>query len=361
VNQSEPGQAFAWLGPLRGHARAALMSLFRSVIQTADGRRILADGLEGSRTRPQLPPGAASADVPWYPGLGRPAAADTPGPAPLFITGRFRSGSTLLWNIFRNIPECKAYYEPFNERRWFDPAARGTRTDPTHVGVDDYWREYDGLERLGAFYDATWIDQHLFMDASSWNPAMRAYIQTLVDAARPARAVLQFNRVDFRLAWLRHTFPEARILHLCRHPRDQWCSSLVNSAAFTKDGTMDEFRGHDHFYLVNWARDLRYQFPFLDADAVQHPYQLFYLIWKLSYLFGSAHADYSFAFERLVDTPDAELEQMLGAAGVTRYDASILKRLIVPQSPGKWRAYAPEAWFAQHEAAAEETLRAFFG
>ena len=40
--------------------------------------------------------------------------------SPIIITGRFRSGSTLLWNIFRDLPECTAYYEPFNERRWFD-------------------------------------------------------------------------------------------------------------------------------------------------------------------------------------------------------------------------------------------------
>ena len=41
---------------------------------------------------------------------------------PIFITARFRTGSTLLWNIFRHIEGCTAYYEPFNERRWFDAA-----------------------------------------------------------------------------------------------------------------------------------------------------------------------------------------------------------------------------------------------
>ena len=62
----------------------------------------------------------------------------------VIVTGRFRSGSTLLWNLFRQAGGFTAYYEPLNERRWFDPTARGDRTDSTHRNVSDYWREYDG-------------------------------------------------------------------------------------------------------------------------------------------------------------------------------------------------------------------------
>jgi hypothetical protein len=31
---------------------------------------------------------------------------------PIFITARFRSGSTLLWNMFRRLRGYRAYYEP---------------------------------------------------------------------------------------------------------------------------------------------------------------------------------------------------------------------------------------------------------
>ena len=75
----------------------------------------------------------------------------------VIITGRFRSGSTLLWNLFRQAGGFTAYYEPLNERRWFDPTARGDRTDSTHRNVSDYWREYDGLEALSRFYREDWI------------------------------------------------------------------------------------------------------------------------------------------------------------------------------------------------------------
>jgi hypothetical protein len=40
--------------------------------------------------------------------------------------------------------------------------------------------------------------------------------------------VLQFNEIDLRLPWFRAHFPTARILHLYRHPREQWCSSLFD-------------------------------------------------------------------------------------------------------------------------------------
>jgi hypothetical protein len=278
---------------------------------------------------------------------------------PIFITARFRSGSTLLWNLFRQLEGCTAYYEPLNERRWFDPASRGDRIDGTHIGVSDYWREYEGLARLGAFYDEAWIRQRLYMDRTSHEPRLQAYIQALIDAA-PGRAVLQFNRVDFRLDWLRRTFPDARVIHLFRHPRDQWCSSLVDIRSFPSSARKEDFAANDHFYLLSWAQDLRFQFPFIDLDAVEHPYQLFYFIWKLSYVFGRHYSHGSFCFEELVAAPEAQLARLMGASNIDDYDPERLKQVIVGQKAGKWRQYATDAWFAAHEAHCERILADFF-
>jgi hypothetical protein len=94
-------------------------------------REILVHSLRGLLAgRPQLALDTALAEPVPYPDLARFEAADAPaGPAPIFVTGRFRSGSTLLWNIFRHIDGCTSYYEPLNERRWFDPGRRGDRID----------------------------------------------------------------------------------------------------------------------------------------------------------------------------------------------------------------------------------------
>ena len=124
---------------------------------------------------------------------------------------------------------------------------RGSHTDATHLNVTDYWREYEGLGILGRFYDEDWVRRNLYMDAHSWNPAMRQFIEILVERAN-GRPVLQFNHVDFRLPWFRSTFPHAHIVHLYRHPRDQWCSSLLGSA-FPTDGDIASFAACDHFYL----------------------------------------------------------------------------------------------------------------
>ena len=195
------------------------------------------------------------------------------------------------------------------------------------------------------------------MDSTSWNPQLRAYIQGLIDAA-PGRAVLQFNRVDFRLPWLRTHFPNARFIHMYRHPRDQWCSSLVNISSFPRDATIAEFEPHDHFYLLSWARDLSYQFPFLDPRTVNHAYELFFWIWTLSYWAGRQYCDDSFAFEALCESPLQELTRLMQVAGVKEYDAEHLKTLIVPQKP-KWKHYADHDWFAEREARCMGRLRDF--
>src|SRR5262245_10101110 len=64
--------------------------------------------------------------VPPYQGLGKNQleAKLSRWSNPIFITARFRSGSTLIWNLFRHLSGVTAYYEPLNERKWFDPVTR---------------------------------------------------------------------------------------------------------------------------------------------------------------------------------------------------------------------------------------------
>src|SRR5262249_9747687 len=151
-----------------------------------------------------------------------------------------------------------------------------------------------GLQHLDRWYRLHWIDQHLYMAPTFWEPNLLAYLEALV-AAAPGRAVLQFNRVDFRLPWLAHQFPHALLIHLYRHPRDQWCSSLPAIDSVPLNASVADFASHDGFYLMAWARDLSYQFPFLDPRFAEHPYDLFYLIWRLSYAFGRRYCHASFS------------------------------------------------------------------
>ena len=354
-------QRVSLLGRLRRPLRSVLFSFLGKVANTDDARELASATLNGLLNRqPDESVGSAVREAP-YSDLGAPPQTDSASYRTdvIFISARFRTGSTLLWNLFRNLAGVTAYYEPLNERRWFDPATCGDRLDPTHRQVSDYWKEYEGLQELGRHYQEGWNSRHFYMGPTFWDPDLKRYIEILIEKAR-GRPVLQFNRVDFRLPWLRRNFPGARILHLYRHPRDQWCSSLMGDS-FSQDGDVGSFAKQDRFYLLNWARDLKLHFPFLDERAASHPYQLFYYLWKLSYVFGRSHAHYSLGYERLLEEPGAELRKLLDFCKVSEFDEGKLLGLLEKPSQGRWRRYADDDWFRRHEENCEKVLRDFFG
>lgn len=343
---------------LRAALRDRWFRFLRKSLLHDAGRETLAEGLRGVIEPPAhgLPANAEApyADVGRLNGQIRTCERDDV----VFLTGRFRSGSTLLWNVFRQIDGVTSYYEPFNERQWFKPAVRGERVDGTHRRVSEYWREYDGLEELGEHYRDDWIRRGLFMDARSWDPAMRSYVERLIERA-PGRPVLQFNRIDFRLPWFRHTFPNARIVHVYRHPRDQWCSSLMDVGCFGPDsGGLKDFAAADKFYLRAWVNDLKYRFPFL-ANAELHPYRHFYWLWRLSHLYGTQYADHSLCFEDLAAHPRRELEALFKTLGVQIADWTAIESIVEPPAFGKWRNYAGDEWFRRHEIECERVLADF--
>jgi hypothetical protein len=188
---------------------------------------------------------------------------------------------------------------------------------------------------------------------------MKAYMEQLVERAS-GRPVLQFNRLDFRLPWARATFPNAKFVHLYRHPRDQWTSNLQQLDRFPPDGQMSDFADDDGFYLLNWARDLKYRFPFLDEQSIEHPYQLHYFLWKLSYVYGRTYSDVSLGFEELTTNPERALFHLFETCGIEASHIEGLLPLIEPPPSGKWKSYADDAWFKRHEENCEDVLASFF-
>lgn len=345
---------------LRRRLKAKYFALLERSATSVEGRRVIADALQPFGWPPKRL--AVSADVlDSLPYVELPVPG-TPDPASerddvILLTARFRTGSTLLWNVFRHVPGCWAYYEPLNERRWFRPQTRGT--DATHRGVDEYWREYDGLGVLDASFDDDFAHRRLLLDGGDWHPRLQSYLSQLILRAR-GRPVLKFNRVDFRLPWLRRRYPRATLIHLYRHPRDQWVSLLRHPSAFPPDGRIDDFAAADRFYLLPWANELQPFFPFLDPRTLTHPYELHYYLWRLSYWCGLTFADHSLSFESLVSEPDRALAALFA---VCRVDTGVIpevRRLIEPPVLGNWRAYAPDAWFRRREEVCEAVLAEFF-
>jgi hypothetical protein len=142
---------------------------------------------------------------------------------------------------------------------------------------------------------------------------------------------------------------------LIRNPREQWCSTLVDARRVPRNVTVDEFRAFDHFYLLSWAGDLSYPFPFLSPARHEHPYDIFYLLWRLSYLFGRTFADASFAYEDLLRSPDSEVARWFLAAGLDPQRAPNARDLVRGSAP-RSQEWAPSTWFDEREAACDEML-----
>ena len=347
---------------LRKMLRSFLFQFIRKILETEDAREMLISTLRGPLRSSSLATAINfDCDDSPYTELrsSRPQSQTAPYEDVVIITGRFRSGSTLLWNLFRHIDGVTAYYEPFNERQWFDSELRGNHVDHTHKNVSDYWREYEGFDFLKTLYRKQWTHKNLFMDATFWAPEMKKYIELLIENA-PGRPVLQCNRIDFRLPWIRHHFPGAKIIHLYRHPRDQWCSFLRKPECVPHNTTMAQFASYDGFYLRTWATDLKYHFPFLDEKDVSHPYQTFYYLWKLSYLFGSTYSDMSICFEFLMHDLEKYLGNLFNFLSIEDFDMAKLTCIVNQPSIGKWKHYADDEWFVRHESDCETVLNNFF-
>lgn len=274
--------------------------------------------------RPSLEKTAVALMHPWRTPVRlpqyRPPGGDPPqktqqdwSGAPIIATSRFRSGSTLLWQAFDRLAGITAFYEPLNERQWFDPSVRGAGVDASHRGTTDYSKNYDGLDALDQWYDINWTTRHLAMDVKHKDVRLESYIHYIISKSE-LRPVLQFNRIDFRLAFLRRAFPEAVMLHLRRDCRDVWRSSLKGAANDTA-WRLADFEPHAHFYLMVWYRDLAVTFPTLLQDSTKvHPYLVHVLIERLSELFAYTYADVFVRYEDLcqafLPTMDGLLHQL---------------------------------------------------
>ncbi len=227
---------------------------------------------------------------------------------PVFITGRFRSGTTALWNIFRQEPSVLAIYEPLHDNLP-EYLAHELPTDASHRGVTDYFRELrQHRELVLQHYRREFGASRLTLAAGDEHPELRAYLDSLIGLAGSRRPLLKFVRMDFRLAWLRRQYPEAVIIHIHRHPREQWLSMLAKETPEFAAG-----RRVNIFQLSLFAASLVGSLPEILSPAAESSYERAYYLARISRAVGEKYADLTIDFEHEFLARDAKMFSRLTA------------------------------------------------
>lgn len=322
--------------------------ILQKVMRRVQGHKVL-EPLASSFFRALRKP----VELPPYRACDTGGTSSVPKPSgPLFITARFRSGSTFLWQLFTRLPGYTAYYEPLNEQQWFTEGSRRD-VDQSHRGVSNYRLNYENLDHLAHSFSKDWTCKRLAMGRNSSDPKLVAYVQGLIDAAA-FRPVLQFNRIDYRLPFFRQNFPDATIVHLEREARDIWRSTLSgkeNDPAWR----LDRFDQHSKFYLLPFFRDLTVSFPWLSAASDQHPYLAHYLLWRLSGLYAAKWADFTVSYESLCGDFNRVAADLLVSLGDTDFDPGLVAGLMSKRI-GAYDHSVDDAFYAGLEQQAEALL-----
>ena len=272
------------------------------------------------------------------------------GEEPIFLTGRFRSGTTVLWNIFNAQDGYTAYYEPLNDCL-INGIPHTLRTE-SQRGVASYWDAYKPIqEALAKHHKREFAFRRLVLEKGEKHEALKAYLDFLIDRTRSSRAVLQFNRVDLRLPWVRATYPKARIVHIFRDPRNAWVSSRRHLPAEEWD---DPY--HPNAYdLFQWIVALRRDFPFLANP--KNAYEAHYYLSRLSRIMGERLADCSIDFDKDIKTGSDTALRLLVEKGCLQPENVARARTVIESMEEKpWSHFRSEAWFADIESRCDAVL-----
>ncbi len=258
----------------------------------------------------------------------------------------------MIWNLFRRLNNVHTYYEPLHELL---PSFLRCPAVPQreHFFVESYFDEYAGASEALALHQNTFASDRIYLEHGDAHAPLKNYLDTLMDAIpEQALGFFKFNRVDFRLGWLKQQYPQIPLLHLARNPRDQWYSSV---GAFRQ--VVENEIDFDHYFTTTWARDLCAQFPFLASPYIEHAYQRFYYLWKLSLIAGQRQADLSVMYEDVLANPMDQVAKILKFGGLySEENLNSSVQYILANPERSWVRDHEDAWFADLEQKCEAVL-----
>ncbi|MCF6289158.1 MAG: sulfotransferase [Proteobacteria bacterium] len=204
----------------------------------------------------------------------------------IIISGRFRSGTSMLWNIFNNLPQYCAWYEPLHPNLLTHINFVKPKKD--HIGIDDYWENYSALKNINTYYSPRFGQQFMYLEKHDSYPELKRYIQFLIDNSGDKTPVLQFNRIDLRLPWIKNNFPNATLITIARDSFALWKSTRkhIKTSPYYEHESFP-----DAYDLLQWSVELAKKFPMLQAQNNRSGYYRYFFIWKLTSMLAKANAD----------------------------------------------------------------------
>lgn len=263
---------------------------------------------------------------------------------PIFIHSLFRSGSTYIFNVFRNSGAGYwCYQEPLNEHLLFATDApekllethKQTSSHLRHPALKKpYFDEFFPLaEIIGNLFRKEFSYDEYFLSEKNADTDLITYFSALIDGAM-GRPVFQCCRTAGRVAPLKSGCSGIH-LFLWRNPWDQWWSYkldiyfdksnllIANSPSapafiqkLRKDLEIETFHSSDFWIENEYIGRQR-----LDASG---SYMLFYALWCHSMLEGRPHCDAMINIDRLSvsDSYQAEIVASLSDMGINGIDFS---------------------------------------
>ncbi len=248
---------------------------------------------------------------------------------PIFITGRFRAGTSFLWQVFDALDDCCAWYEPLHPQLL--SAIEHTRPKADHVGISDYWGVYRTHPEFKENHSNHFAVEAMYLEAEDDFPELEVYINHLIELSGENRPVLQFNRVDLRLPWLKAKFPSAKIIHIQRNPLQLFHSQRKH----LEQQHVNDALYWDAYELPSWCFSLSQQLPIFSVTKayIQPAFYDFYLLYKLSQLMANHHADVWIDLEQHVFQSTAFIGQLKQVIALSaEQEEKLIDMIHVPES-----------------------------
>jgi hypothetical protein len=264
----------------------------------------------------------------------------------LFITGLFRSGTTILWHLLRQFDNVQGYFEPLHDNL-IDSLSTAAAPDPVHVGVEDYYTAYRPfLEDIQRYHRPEFGVNRLCLGGADSHPQLRDYLELLIARAEGRFPVFKMMRDDFRVPWLKQQFPKATVLYIRRNPRDVWASVVRHTPV---DQRADRWL-NTGFDLLIWSANLCPFFSRICSAKIGHSYERVYYLWRISTAVADRYADLIIDFDQGLQTdPAATIKRIATCIGAEVGDIERLAKMVTPRPGGEWRDYAKEALLREIE------------